>query len=213
MPSEPRPAGRLAFACLPLLLNACGAGGDLSAAASEQVQGSAVASVASAAASSAPTAEATTASPAQASAPSPPTVYVNETQGWSIVVPPGWEVLVAQDDCCFALHRDGVIAEVLVSPSGGLTLEQLQAEKVAFLGTWPGTDDLRSEIVRLPAGDAVRATLRTTTNPDTGPGIFVLYAIEAGGDTQYVISVRGPQDDSQLLADAESLAESFAILD
>lgn len=212
MPSEPRPAGRLAFACLPLLLSACGAGGDLSAAASEQVQGSAVASVASAAASSAPTAEATTASPAQASAPSPPTVYVNETQGWSIVVPPGWEV-VAQDDCCFALHRDGVIAEVLVSPSGGLTLEQLQAEKVAFLGTWPGTDDLRSEIVRLPAGDAVRATLRTTTNPDTGPGIFVLYAIEAGGDTQYVISVRGPQDDSQLLADAESLAESFAILD
>jgi len=212
MPSELRPARRLAFACLPLLLSACGSMDVSLPTASGQVQESATASAASAPASSAPTAEATTASPAQTTAPSAPTVYVNETQGWSIVVPPGWEV-EAQDDCCVALHRDGVIAEVLVSPSGGLTLKELQAQKVAFLGTWPGTDDLRSEIVRLPAGDAVRATLRTTTNPDTGPGIFVLYAIEAGGDTQYVISVRGPQDDSQLLADAESLAESFAILD
>jgi hypothetical protein len=58
-----------------------------------------------------------------------------------------------------------VIAEVLVSASGGLTLKELQAQKVAFLGTWPDTDGLRSEIVRLPAGDAVRAALRTTTNP------------------------------------------------
>jgi len=208
MPTELRSAWRLAFACAPLLLSACGAVVDSSPTASGQVQ---VTATARAAVFSPSTSQATTASPAQTAAPSAPTVYVNETQGWSIVIPPGWDV-AAQDACCFALHRDGVIAEVLVSPSGGLTLEQLRAEKVAFLGTWAGTDDLRSEIVRLPAGDAIRATLQTTTNPDTGPGIFVHYAI-AEGDTQYVISARGPQDDSQLLADAEALAESIAILD
>ncbi len=212
MPSEFRSAKLLTFACLPIVLSACGAVDASSPPASKQVQGSATASPASTAASSAPTATVATASPAQTAAPSSPTVYVSETHGWSVVVPRGWEV-VAQNDCCVALHRAGVTAEILVSPSGGLTIEQLQAEKVAFLGTWPGTNDLRSEIVRLPAGDAVRATLRTTTNPDAGPGIFVLYAIEAGGDTQYVISVRGPQDDSELLADAETLAESFVILD
>jgi len=55
------------------------------------------------------------------------------------------------------------------------------------------------------------ASLRTT-NPDTEPGVFVLYVIEER-DRRYAISVRGPQDNGELLADAEALAESFAILD
>jgi hypothetical protein len=138
--------------------------------------------------------------------------YVNERHGWSIVVPPGWDVREAPDGCCVALEREGAIAEVLVSPSGGLTLEELQAEKMAFFRTWSGTDDHRSEIVPLPAGDAVMVTFRTSTNPDVGPGIFVHYAIPRG-DTQFVISVRGREDDRALVAEAEQLAESLAIRD
>lgn len=64
--------------------------------------------------------------------------------------------------------------------------------------------------MRLPAGDAVRATLRTTS-PDAGPRVFVVYVIEER-DRRYAISVRGPEDDGELLADAEALTESFAVL-
>jgi hypothetical protein len=209
MPSELRRARRLAFACLPLLLGACGTMDDSSMTASGQVQESATARAASAPASSAPTAEPTTASPVQSTASNAPTVHVNETEGWSIVVPPGWEI-VAQRDCCVALHRDGVIAEVLVAPSSGLTLEALEAQKVDDLSTWPGVVGIESDFVSLPAGDAVRVTVASEL--DTGSQVFDLHVIEQG-DTQYLISVRGPQGDSQLLADAESLAESFAILD
>lgn len=206
MPTELRSARRLAFACASLLLSACGAVVDSSPTASGQVRVTATAR----AAASAPTAAATTASPSPTAVPSAQGVYVSEAQEWTIVVPPGWEV-VAQRECCLALLGGKRIGEVLVSPASGLTLEQLARQTVEDLSAWPGAADVEAERVRLPAGDAVRATLRTTS-PDTGPGVFVLYVIEER-DRRYAISVRGPQDDGELLADAEALAESFAILE
>ena len=191
----------LALAWILLVLSACGSVDD----ASPTVNGpsadpsSGASTDASALPSLVPTAEAS----AQA-------VYVNEARGWSIVVPPGWEV-AANSVGDTAVFRDQVIAEILVSPASGLTLEQLEAQRVDELSAWPGVDAVEAQIVRLPAGEAVRVSLETT-NPNAEPGIFVLYVIEEG-ERQYVISVRGPQDDGDLLADAEAFAESFALTD
>lgn len=201
MPRELRSVMPLAFACIPLVLSACGSVDDASPTANgpSADPSSAASTDASALPSLVPTAEAS----AQA-------VYVNEARGWSIVVPPGWEV-AANSVGDTALTRDQVIAEILVSPASGLTLEQLEAQKVDELSAWPGVDAVEAQIVRLPAGEAVRVSLETT-NPNAEPGIFVLYVIEEG-ERQYVISVRGPQDDGDLLADAEAFAESFALTD
>ena len=59
--------------------------------------------------------------------------------------------------------------------------------------------------MRVPAGDALRVTMATelATSP---AGAFILYVIEEG-DTQYVISVRGPHDKDDLLTEAEAFAE------
>lgn len=160
-------------------------------------------SSASTAASASPSPEATTEA-------SPHGVYVNEAMGWSIVVPPGWEVTTNSTGDT-AVTRDQVIAEILVSPASGMTLEQLAAQRMADLRTWPGMDAVEGEIVRLPVGDAVRTTLEMT-HPDGEQAVFVSYAIEQGG-RQYVISVRGPQDDGDLLVDAEAFASSFALTD
>lgn len=197
MPRELRSLMPLAFACVPLVLSACGTVDDASPTASGTSADPT--SAASTLPSLVPTAEAS----AQA-------VYLNEAQGWSIVVPPGWEVAVNRDTGT-ALTRDEAIAEILVSPASGLTLEQLEAQKVDELGAWPGADAVEAQIVRLPAGEALRVTLETIS-PNTKPGIFVLYVIEEH-ERQYVISVRGFQDDGDLLADAEAFAESFAITD
>ena len=94
----------------------------------------------------------------------------------------------------------------------GLTLEELEAQKVGDLSWWPGAVEIESDFVQLPAGDAVRVTMATTETP-TGPrNGFILYVIEEG-DTQYVTSVRGPHDTDELLTEAEALAVSFVILD
>ena len=200
MPRELRSVMPLAFAWIPLVLSACGSVDDASPIATGPSADppSAASTDASSLASLVPTAEAS----AQA-------VYVNEAQGWSIVVPPGWEV-AANSEGDTALTRDQVTAEILASPASGLTIEQLEAQKVEELSAWPGVDGVEAQIVRLPAGEAVRASLETTTN--AGPGILVFYWIEEG-ERQYVISIRGLQDDGDLLADAEALAESFALID
>ena len=200
MPRELRSVMPLAFAWIPLVLSACGSVDDASPIATgpSADPSSAASTDASSLASLVPTAEAS----AQA-------VYVNEAQGWSIVVPPGWEV-AANSEGDTALTRDQVTAEILASPASGLTIEQLEAQKVEELSAWPGVDGVEAQIVRLPAGEAVRASLETTTN--AGPGILVFYWIEEG-ERQYVISIRGLQDDGDLLADAEALAESFALID
>ena len=139
---------------------------------------------------------------------SPQAIHVNEANGWSIVVPPGWEV-AANSVGDTALSREGAIAEILVFPASGLKLQQLQAQRVGELSAWPGVEAVEGQIVRLPAGEAVRTSL-VTTSPNVEPIVFVSYAIEQG-ERQYVISVRGPQDDRELLQEAEALAESFAI--
>ena len=200
MPRELRSVMPLAFAWIPLVLSACGSVDDASPIATgpSADPSSAASTDASSLASLVPTAEAS----AQA-------VYVNEAQGWSIVVPPGWEV-AANSEGDTALTRDQVTAEILVSPASGLTIEQLEAQKVEELSAWPGVDGVEAQIVRLPAGEAVRASLETTTN--AGPGVLVFYWVEEG-ERQYVISIRGLQDDGDLLADAEALAESFALID
>lgn len=191
----------LAFACVPLLLGACGAVDDASPIASgtSADPSSAASTHASASQSLLPTTGA-----------SPRDVYVNEARGWSIVVPPGWEVVANREEG-MALTRDQVIAEILVFPASGLTLEQLEAQKVDDLSAWPGAEVVQAQIVRVPAGEAVSVTMEII-HPNSEPGIFVLYVIEEG-ERQYVISVRGPQDDGGLLQDAEALAESFAIID
>ena len=200
MPRELRSVMPLAFAWIPLVLSACGSVDDASPIANgpSADPSSAASTDASSLASLVPTAEAS----AQA-------VYVNEAQGWSIVVPPGWEV-AANSEGDTALTRDQVTAEILASPASGLTIEQLEAQKVEELSAWPGVDGVEAQIVRLPAGEAVRASLETTTN--AGPGVLVFYWVEEG-ERQYVISIRGLQDDGDLLADAEALAESFALID
>jgi hypothetical protein len=142
-------------------------------------------------------------------AASPGDVYVNEARGWSIVVPTGWE-LMENSIGDVALTRDQVIAEILVFPASGLTLEQLQAQKQDDLSAWQGAGLPEAQIVRIPAGEAVNITMEIA-HPNGNPGVFVLYVIEKG-EWQYVISLRGPQDD-RVLADAEALAESFAIID
>jgi len=202
MPRELRSVMPLAFACIPLVLSACGSVDDASPIGNRQSAdpSSAASTDASALPSLVPTAEAS----AQA-------VYVNEAQGWSIGVPPGWEV-EANSVGDTALTRDQVMAEILVSPASGLTLERLQAQKVDELSAWSGVDGVEAQIVRLPAGEAVRVALETATNPNAEPDVFVFYVIEEG-ERQYVISVRGPQDDGDLLADAEAFAESFALTD
>jgi hypothetical protein len=147
---------------------------------------------------------------APTSDPSGGELHANAAQGWSIRLPTGWDV-VAESDSGTALTRSEAIAEILVAPSTGLTFEELAAQKLDELSTWAGAADITSELVRLPAADALRVTMATEVATDS-PGMFVMYVLEEG-DTQYVISVRGPQDTDDLLADVEFLAESFAILD
>jgi hypothetical protein len=138
-------------------------------------------------------------------------LHVGPGQLWSIVVPPGWEV-VAENAYATALSRGQAIAEILVAPSSGLTAEELEAQRVDELSTWPGVAEVESDFVRVPAGDALRVTMATTELATSPAGAFILYVIEEG-DTQYVISVRGPHDKDDLLTEAEAFAESFAILD
>ena len=136
---------------------------------------------------------------------------MNEAQGWSVVLPVGWEV-VAQNDQWAAVSPEDTIAEILVGPSSGLTLRELEAQKVdELIASWPGLDDIESDVVRLPAGEALNVTLEST-NAEVGVVVFTMYLIEQG-DRQYVISVRAPDDRDKVLAAADVLAESFAILD
>lgn len=138
---------------------------------------------------------------------SPRDVYASEAGGWSIVVPDGWELVgVGPDGTDAMLTRGEAIAEILVTPAEGLTLDELQAQQVDFLSGWLGARDVASEIVRLPAGQFVRGSLETTDPPF----VFVVYGMESG-DSRYGISVRGPKDAGDLEAVANAIAESFAI--
>lgn len=136
-------------------------------------------------------------------------VYVSEAGGWSIVVPDGWELETSPDQQGAVLFRDQAIAEILLTPARGMTIEQLQAQQVEFLSAWPGAHDVESEIVRLLAGEAVRGSLRTT-DPNLGPYVFISHVIKKG-EWVYGISVRGPQSAGDLQGAAKALAESFAI--
>ena len=143
---------------------------------------------------------------------SPGTVYSSEAFGWSVVLPPGWQVAGDRPNGT-ALARGDAIAEVLVGPASGLPLEDLMTHKVAETKRIFGVDEVVSEIVRLPAGEALQLTfpIRAADGTDRG-GTFILYLIEVG-DTQYVVSVRSPEHVDGLLADATALAESFDVSD
>ena len=161
----------------------------------------------------APTAS-TRASGALAPTPTPDAttqaLYVSESGGWSIAVPPGWELISSYGEN-ISLSRAGAIAEVMVSPSWGLGLEQLEARTVQDLSAWPEAIDVETEVVRLPAGEAVWATLRMS-GPEHGPLVLILYAMD-DVDHHYAISVRGPGDGADLQPVAKALAESFTIND
>ena len=136
-------------------------------------------------------------------------LYVSSSGLWSIVVPPGWK-LEAELESAAAFTRGNTIAEVLVSPSSGLTSEELEAEVLDFLSTWPGAADVESDFVRLPAGEALRATMVFGGPP--GPrSRFISYTL-LEAETRYVVSVRG-RDNGNLLTAAEALAESFSVLE
>ena len=135
--------------------------------------------------------------------------FVSESEGWSIAVPPGWEVV--SPNGMFAASGGGAIAEVLVSSSWGLTLEQLETRTLEDLSAWPEAVNVETELVRLPAGNAVWAALEMN-GPEHGPAVFILYRMD-DGDRLYAISVRGPRDGADLLPIAQALAESFAIDD
>ena len=205
MPRELGSGRPLGLACVALLLGACGTADDSSPAAAEiSVSPTTWATSSmqhSGAVSLTPTADSGSAG-----------LLVNDAQGWSIVVPTGWKV-VANGPSGTALTRNEAIGEIFVGPSSGLSLDELQARNVdEVTRSWQGViGDIESDFVSLPAGDALRLTFETGLETDS-PGIFTSYVIEEG-DTQYVISVRGSQDDDDLLAAAEALAESFAILE
>ena len=212
MPCELPFARRLAIAIVPLVLAACGSlerslparSADDLASPSAAAEQSAVPPTTGA--TEAPSLTATAAPSAGGQ------LYVNEAQGWSVVVPAGWE-LVAENEPWMALSGDDAIAEIGVLPSSGLTLRELEAQKVdELLSSWSGVDAIESDLVRLPAGQAVRVTLESTSPDINSPVTFTLYLIEEGG-SQYAISVRGPQDRAKVIAAGEALAESFAILD
>lgn len=188
------------FACLPLSLSACVAVDDSSATATSASfePSSAARTHASGLPSLVPSAEATGHN-----------AFVNAAGGWSIVVPRGWKVAGNINGDAALTRGDGGIAEILVSPASNLTLEQLEAQKVDDLSAWPGAEAVEAQIVRLPAGEAVRVSVTVESiGPNAEPLIFILYVIEEG-EKQYAISVRGPPDDPDLLDDAEALAESF----
>ena len=210
MTCQPRHARQLAVAWVSLLLSACAATDSLPTANQNTPAPTATAD--------SPEDPAPTGSRNASGGPAPtPTAdataqarYVSEAGGWSIALPSGWEV-VANHDGDLALSRADAIAEVLVSPSWGLGLEQLKARTVQDLSAWPGATDVEAKVVSLPAGDAVWATLETSS-PEHGPAVFILYAID-DRDHHYAISVRGPGDGADLLPVAEALAASFAIND
>jgi hypothetical protein len=147
-------------------------------------------------------------SPTPTAAPSAREPYVHQAGGWSIVLPAGWEV-VNENDTNAAFIDGNVIAEVLVGPSSGLALEELLAQRVDEITEgWQGAGEVQSDIVQLPAGDALYLTFPFGIETSSR-GVFVLYTIERG-DKQYAISVRGPDVP---LAEVEALVESFVILD
>lgn len=209
MTCQLRYARPLALACVSLLLSACTAMDSSPAATPNMPVPAATADAsedpaptsrhASGGTAPTPTADAT----AQAR-------YVSEAGGWSIAVPPGWELMSSYGED-IALTRAGAIAEVLVSPSWGLGLEQLKARTMQDLSAWPGAVDVEAEVVRLPAGEAVWATLKMSSL-EHGPLVFILYRMD-DLDHLYAISVRGPGDGADLLPTAKALAESFAIND
>jgi hypothetical protein len=138
-------------------------------------------------------------------------VYVNEAQGWSIGLPDGWDVQAENATGAILAGEDGFL-EMLLAPATGLTPERREERRLAEVSsTWPGVDEIESDVVALPAGEAVRLTFETGVAPDP-PAWFIFYVFEEG-DTQYVMSVRGPKDNDDLPAIALAMAESFAILD
>jgi hypothetical protein len=140
-------------------------------------------------------------------------LHVYQAQRWSVALPTGWEVVAENESGAALAHGDGGVAEILVAPATGLTMEDLQAQRVEEISsTWPGVGEIESDIVQLPAGDALRVTFETELNPGDLRGVFHLYVLEQG-DNQYVISVRGSADNDDLRRVAEALAQSFAILD
>ena len=136
--------------------------------------------------------------------------YVSQGGGWSAVVPSGWEVgPETSTDAAFVAR--GGIAEVLVQPATAQPLEELAAQRINDISmNWEGAEDIESEIVPLPAGDAVRIAFSTASSANAVAGSVTFYVLEAG-DTQYVLSVRGT--DRDLATIAEALAESLRIRD
>ena len=134
--------------------------------------------------------------------------YVSQGGGWSVVVPSRWEV-VAKAETGGAFVGHGGIAEILIQPATGLALEKLAERQVKNIrSNWEGADEIESEIVQLPAGNAVRIAFATASNPDVGRLNVYFYFLELG-DTQYVLSVRG--GDRDLATIAAALAESLRI--
>lgn len=211
MPCRRRCRGlQWALACAGLLLAACGAPDTSEAEASNASSPGATAAAAGDASSSASQATSTATSvPPSAAGSAQATRYVSDSAGWSVAVPDGWELVARDDQAAITLTRDGAIGEVYSSPSRGLGLEELLARTRQDLSTWEGAGAVEAEVVRLPAGEAVRATMETTST-EIGPGTFTAYVID-DGDRSYVVSVRGPGSGADLLAVAEELAESLAI--
>jgi len=150
------------------------------------------------------------ASPAPTADPSMTIVYVNEAQGWSIGMPDGWEALHETDSGAILGGDEGFV-EILLAPATGLTPEQREAQRVADISSSWGVDEIDSEVVSLPAGEAVRLMFEMGTA--SHPRAWYIFYVFEEGDTQYVMSVRDSKDNDELRAMAEALADSFAILD
>ncbi len=211
MACRPQRRVHLALACAGLMLAACSAP-DLPPAETPNASSpAATAATFDDASPSASLAASVAPSVTPAAAGSAEARYVSESGGWSVAVPAGWELVAREDQAAITLTRDGAIAEVFSSPSRSLGMEELLARTVDDLSAWEGADVPEAEVVRLPAGEAVWATM-ATTSAEIGPGTFTAYVID-DGDSSYVISVRGPANGADLLVVAADLAESLAITD
>ena len=218
MPSHPHGRLQLVLACASLLLAACGAPVPSPAETSNAPVPATTAATSNDAPPSAPRGPSLAPS-VTPSAGSAEARYVSQAGGWSVAVPAGWEVEAREDQGSIMLLRDGAIGEIFTSPSSGLAIEELLAQTVELLSTWEGADAPEAAVVRLPAGEAVWATMATRdayNGSDTGApatpidGTITSYQID-DGESWYSISVRGTA--ANLPEVAKDLAESFAIAD
>ncbi len=124
--------------------------------------------------------------------------------------------MVAAGMSLIAFREEGLLTEsasnlnVLILPSGGMSLDALESLNIAQIQTLPAFGgEIESERVELPAGEAVYLTY-TLADGETGARIHQYLFVAEGN--QYWLTVTGRDGDPTLEADARAMAQSLEIL-